>query len=155
MATWFIYTNRFYETRRIRTDGRVFEFTPGYLASTGFDPSTNEFIVDHYLRKAVGITHPRHCMYNKGSWNHTHIRVFDIEENEWRTLFKHRISKYGPLNLNEEIQDVINELDNSRRRFTDNFVSMVTQKAQQCLYKIQSLLDPAHYSIDHYTSTEL
>lgn len=137
MSTWFIYTNRFYETRRIITDGRVFEFTPGYLASSSIDPSTNDYVVDHSLRKDAGLPHPRDCIYNKGNWNHTHIRVFDIEDNEWKTLFKDKISKYGPLNLNQELQDVINVLDDIRPWFPDLYV-------KQRLTSIQKLIEPVH-----------
>jgi hypothetical protein len=144
MATWFIYTNRFNETRRILTDGRVFEFTPEYLTPSNIDPSS----IDDFnqsaevLRRvvgAVGFTHPRDCVYNKGSWNHTHIRVFDIEENEWKSLFKNKISKYGPLNLNQEIQDVINVLDNTRPWYPNNIPNRYVKLR---LTRIQKLIDP-------------
>ena len=147
-TTWYIYTNNFEETRRILTDGRVFEFTPMYLSSLNNDEQP---VLDWDLMCANGIPDPRTNFYLKGSMKHSHILVWDVEVGEWRSLFKHKISSYGPVDITDEIEEFTKRL----RHISWSPSSLIPDhRLRDCIVKLKNILRPVHHMLRYYSDIE-
>jgi hypothetical protein len=97
MIVTYNYTKQNGETRDIVTDGRSEEFTPKYIKKN-YPPIYEED------KNWVWVQHGLHWI------PHTHARVYDTENQGWRTIFKNKIN-HSRTSFEDEVEGTEEEVE--------------------------------------------
>ena len=158
--TWFTYQKQDGQIRKIITDGYIEDFTPSYLMPSQSYYQVCSVLVcgDANLRlkkqeilREAGIPDPTTNYYLFGNTDDTHILVYDIENGEYRTLFKHKILSFGRINIKQEVDELQSKLDDVMNRqinwTPDN-------RIKECKDKLTNIFTPIQKMLEHYNDAE-